>query len=929
MKENKKKRSWKRVVSILSGIVVFCTTYALILPAVTMSKETYCGKEEHVHTEACYRSQTPLCGKEEGEPNEGHVHDETCYELVKTENLLCELEENDEHLHSDECYEWIRSDHLICQQEEAKASEGHTHTDECYKSEELQCGKEEHEHTRICESNKEDVEDPADWGEAYKELANEEDAKTRILTVAKNELGTKENKNNFEVDEEEKEHYYTRYGHLYEDMYGDWNNYFTGYVLKYANVQMGYDKDVDKWNTKTAKDQSRDWEKVEEGNVVFFQNEKDELETGIVTTINRDQKEVKAIAGDVEGEVKEIVIKGDKIQGFLNDVITIEEFDAPLAGTESEEKIEYTWEDEDTFIRVLTDKDTFKNKHVILQVKKLDPQSEEFQEAKSLINKVESENEFAWDIYFTNEKNGKEIEPEKPIQIILTFKDSEQNFWLDTKTTEITHIKELEDGEKVPEEVDQTIQEEDREGYIDSHIFSLDSLSVVFANTSNVKGETLTPTSHIQVEKQFYGLENPESVLPDFKVEVADQTFILNEANKINSTTEGITGNWIWRTAPLEGGTYSVSESGLEAKGYTLAEVRINGEPISINNIDGQIKVPDVTLKDPEINLTGFKWDTPNANKEWDLSEGKLAILVQSGKDYVIVVSKSELGKSVQNVISQKIIEAKDHGVNITQKNQIQFYSIPEEQWKNNVTFDVQDSTGTNIASMNWTGGTEKIKFSDKGGSKWNKVMLNAGYEIKGNISGILIENHYKKDTINFSLLKTVKDQMDAGNPTGLANAKFALKKANSTNASTFEDYLTFKTDENGRPTEIKNSTGGVAELKIEIGQLYQLVETTPPAGYITMTEPLVFKVIFVENVGYKVVGSNGQEINDDNFKITVNQQGVDIVVGNTAGQSLPNTGGAGTQLFTFSGGAIIAASSLMYGYKKRSKRNKTGKGGK
>ncbi len=89
MKENKKKRSWKRVVSILSGVVVFCTTYALILPAVTMSKETYCGKEAHVHTEACYRSQTPLCGKEEGEPNEGHVHDETCYELVKTENLLC------------------------------------------------------------------------------------------------------------------------------------------------------------------------------------------------------------------------------------------------------------------------------------------------------------------------------------------------------------------------------------------------------------------------------------------------------------------------------------------------------------------------------------------------------------------------------------------------------------------------------------------------------------------------------------------------------------------------------------------------------------------------------------------------------------------------------------------------------------------------
>ncbi|WP_289184135.1 hypothetical protein, partial [uncultured Dubosiella sp.] len=103
MKENKKKRSWKRVVSILSGVVVFCTTYALILPAVTMSKETYCGMEAHVHTEACYRSQTPLCGEEEGEPNEGHVHDETCYEEVR--NLICGLEESETHIHTDECYE--------------------------------------------------------------------------------------------------------------------------------------------------------------------------------------------------------------------------------------------------------------------------------------------------------------------------------------------------------------------------------------------------------------------------------------------------------------------------------------------------------------------------------------------------------------------------------------------------------------------------------------------------------------------------------------------------------------------------------------------------------------------------------------------------------------------------------------------------------
>ncbi len=349
MKENKKKRSWKRVVSILSGVVVFCTTYALILPAVTMSKETYCGMEAHVHTEACYRSQTPLCGEEEGEPNEGHVHDETCYEEVR--NLICGLEESETHIHTDECYETTTTQ--TCGKEESEPSEGHTHSDECYKSEELQCGKEEHEHTRICESNKEDVEDPADWEKAYQDINDEEDAKTRILTVAKNELGTKENKNNFEIDEEGKEHYYTRYGHLYEDQYGDWNNYFTGYVLKYANIQMSYDKDASKWQNKTIHDQK---EEGEEGNVVFFRNDKGELRTGIVTSIDDLKKEIRVIEGNVEGEVKEERVNKDKVIAYLNDQIEIMEEDTPLAGEElekeEENKITQTAKDEAETVEV-------------------------------------------------------------------------------------------------------------------------------------------------------------------------------------------------------------------------------------------------------------------------------------------------------------------------------------------------------------------------------------------------------------------------------------------------------------------------------------------------------------------------------------------------------------------------------------------------
>lgn len=54
LRERKKWKRWQKAVSIMGAFVVFCTAYALILPAVTMGKETYCGQEEHSHSEECY-----------------------------------------------------------------------------------------------------------------------------------------------------------------------------------------------------------------------------------------------------------------------------------------------------------------------------------------------------------------------------------------------------------------------------------------------------------------------------------------------------------------------------------------------------------------------------------------------------------------------------------------------------------------------------------------------------------------------------------------------------------------------------------------------------------------------------------------------------------------------------------------------------------
>ncbi len=53
-RQRKKRSVWKRTVAALTCVVVFITTYMLILPAITAEKQTYCGNEEHEHTLQCF-----------------------------------------------------------------------------------------------------------------------------------------------------------------------------------------------------------------------------------------------------------------------------------------------------------------------------------------------------------------------------------------------------------------------------------------------------------------------------------------------------------------------------------------------------------------------------------------------------------------------------------------------------------------------------------------------------------------------------------------------------------------------------------------------------------------------------------------------------------------------------------------------------------
>lgn len=208
--EYSKYSHWHKVAVCMAAVVAVLTVSALILPAVTMGRDAYCGIEEHKHTAECYEKQL-VCKKAENEtenkteskavkmalscPLELHQHKESCHNsngeiicgyadyvvhqhsencydengmLVCTlpeikehthdascyteeKRLVCTIAETAGHTHTEDCYTMVETGNINCI---APEEEGHVHTEECFeKVKTLTCGQEEvpaHTHTDGC-----------------------------------------------------------------------------------------------------------------------------------------------------------------------------------------------------------------------------------------------------------------------------------------------------------------------------------------------------------------------------------------------------------------------------------------------------------------------------------------------------------------------------------------------------------------------------------------------------------------------------------------------------------------------------------------------------------------------------------------------------------------------------------------------------------
>ena len=80
---NKKKRLLKRVVALLSVVVMLFTVNSLKLTAITLSRTPVCGLKKHVHKAKCYDEDGNLvCGKVE------HQHTDACYQVAPNDLSL-------------------------------------------------------------------------------------------------------------------------------------------------------------------------------------------------------------------------------------------------------------------------------------------------------------------------------------------------------------------------------------------------------------------------------------------------------------------------------------------------------------------------------------------------------------------------------------------------------------------------------------------------------------------------------------------------------------------------------------------------------------------------------------------------------------------------------------------------------------------------
>ena len=272
------------ITALFAVILVFAAISRLTLPALAETAETYCGLEEHRHTEQCYEAVL-ICGEE--------------------------------------------------------SSATHTHTGDCYETKRV-CGKTAHQHSLACFSDPDaDVETESEWESTRPEDLSGPEAK-RLIEVAESQVGYAESNKNYQVEDDGRTtRGWNRYGAREGDAYKNWSASFVSFCLHYAKSDLkaaSKTESADDWRERLRDEEllkSRSYE-AEAGDIVFLESSGSAAypvdHAGIVFKTEKDK--IFVIEGDRNNAVRKTFYykTSDKILGYyaLAD-------DAP-AGTAKEAK---------------------------------------------------------------------------------------------------------------------------------------------------------------------------------------------------------------------------------------------------------------------------------------------------------------------------------------------------------------------------------------------------------------------------------------------------------------------------------------------------------------------------------------------------------------------------------------------------------------
>ena len=162
---------------------------------------------------------------------------------------------------------------------------------------------------------------------------------------------------------------------------------------------------------------------------------------------------------------------------------------------------------------------------------------------------------------------------------------------------------------------------------------------------------------------------------------------------------------------------------------------------------------------------------------------------------------------------------------------------------------------------------------------------------------------------VDKSKLESVADLSQLKASDLLDGAQFILEKYNQLSPTESKD--TDWCNEHDTPNA---GTAGVFTFSDLGAGIYKIIEKEYPDGYIAITSAPAFRIQPNTQTGELEIIL----INDADGLVKLINGQLTIVIGNTPGAALPNTGGPGTLLYTLSGILLMLGAALMYGFRMR-----------